>query len=196
MDLTCREEQLLHSGLCTLPCQSKRRLLITRLREDLLIISLVGRFIGTTSIRWVRLVHRFSLLRHCIIVCFVRIIAAVVKCVRCSDRVRTSRWMVGHFWVVLMVPTFRFHVIRWVLNLRRHDWVSRWLHNVVVFRRRASGWFMFMNDCRHRWSWRGARRRDAYCCRRRWRWRWELWWAFWIVTCKYSMIRALAHWFG
>lgn len=147
--------------------------------------SLAAVLISTVSIRRVRLMHRFPLLCHCIVVRFVRIIATIIQSVRvhcrrivCHLRSTNAVWM---------VPTARLRLIvvclRGILHLRWwHDGVSGCRHNVVVLRWAARS-IVLMDNCRYRRSRRGTGCRNSNCRRR---WRWELWWAFWIMTWKES----------
>lgn len=125
-------------------------------------------FICTISIRWVGLMHGFSLFSHGIQVGFVCIIAAVI----CPITIRT--WLViRHFWstdIVLVVPIanlFVFNSLTQVLNLRGHNGVSRRLNDNTILRR-VVGAIMLVNNCGYRWGWCGTWCCDANrSCRRR-----------------------------
>lgn len=150
--------------------------------------SLAGILVGAVSIRRVRLVHRFPFLRHCIVVRLVRIVAVVIQALRVHHR--TAAGIIRHFRsanVVRMMPTANHLPIfltrfRWVLYLRWHDTIRRRLHNIVVFRRAVVS-FVLMNNCGHRRCWSGAWCCYSNGCRR---WRWELRWAFRIMTWNES----------
>lgn len=128
--------------------------------------------VRAASVRRIRLVHCFSLLCHCIVIGFVRVVAVVIARIRSTvsrRHLRRSHAVLMPTWLHLIVVRFRR-----VLNLRWHDGVRRWLHHVVVFWRRR---IVFVDDRGHGGGWSGAWRGDAD--RRRW---WELWWAFWVMT--------------
>lgn len=180
MDPTCRGVWLSRSSLCTHPWERKnkvRRSFTTKLCAN----SLARIFIGAVSIRRVRLMHCFPLLRHCVVVCFVGVIATIVHSIRTHHR--TSRLIIWHLRstrVVLMMPTAHLSILivrlRRVLSLRRHNAVRRRLYNIVVFWWSA-GAIVLVNNRWHRRCRCGTRR--CYTNRRGW---WELWWAFWIMT--------------